>query len=467
MNDDLRNMHEKNISPGFTENNSNIHNGAEPASKEPVVSSERAGKASSFTLKIEDDDPYFYRDLSSEAENGKINKEILKEQERAFYEAENKRNHPEKKQVNVRHSKTVGKKRRHKKTSGCMTKLLVGVAVVVCASILSFFIMSCANDLLGLFKSEEEVIVKIPEGASTQEIAEILKENNLIDQPYFFTMFSKLRKYDGDYQSGTFSLKSKDGYEGMINIMQYVEESAETVRITFTEGKTIEEIGQLLEENDVCGKDVFLAVMKSDDFDYDFADEIPMTESRYYKYEGYVFPDTYDFFIGENVESVAKKFFDNFQVKFTEEYKARAAEIGMTMDEVIRLASIVQKEAGTIEEMNGVASVFANRLKSSTYPSLQSDPTVFYYRDYILPHIADQSESVKEAYNDAYSTYNCVGLPAGAICNPGTDAIEAVLYHDETPYYFFVTDKEGNYYYASTYAEHQANCAKAGVTSSY
>lgn len=116
----------------------------------------------------------------------------------------------------------------------------------------------------------------------------------------------------------------------------------------------------------------------------------------------------------------------------------------MTPDEVLTLASIVQKEAGDLEEMQKVASVFLNRLKpGSPYPMLQSDPTMNY------------------EFLDAYNTYEIQGLPPGPICNPGLDAISAVLYPADTNYYFFVTDKDMNYYYAETFEEHQQNCAIA------
>lgn len=472
------------------------------------VSEARSNKARNFTLKIEDDLPYpnsssnnsFFNtmltnqtlsDKNVDSNGVSIDKETLKDRERAFYEAENRKNHVEEKQFSAKHNKRVSPKKKLKRGSGCMPKIIISIIVVVCSIVLSYFILVCVNDLLGLFKQDDMVIVTIPDSAvvyddrnaetaesgtgdgssesddgyiPTRAIAEILSENGLIDQPEFFILFSKMMNYDGDYQTGTFGLNPKEGYEGMIKALQYREKMAETVNITFPEGMTIEEIGTRLEERGVCDKDVFVEALKNSDYssDFSFVSNIPEKEGRYYKYEGYLFPDTYNFYVDSTVDNAISRFLEGFANHWTDEYQSRAEELGMTMDDVITLASIVQKEAGVSSEMKRVASVFHNRLNSD-YQRLESDPTVFYYQDSIYPYIPADDEATREFYSDHYSTYKCTGLPAGAISNPGTDAIEAVLYPEETDYLYFVTDEEGNYYYAETYSEHLANCERAGI----
>jgi len=147
-------------------------------------------------------------------------------------------------------------------------------------------------------------------------------------------------------------------------------------------------------------------------------------------------------------------------VRFTEEMEARAKELGMTVDEVIILASIVQMEAGDPEEMGRVASVFHNRLNNTevTQGRLESDVTINYVEQYIRPNV-DASEMEEYSFN--YNTYKCTGIPVGAVCNPGLAAINATLYPEQTDYYFFVTDILGNYYYATTLQEHNDNVIKA------
>jgi UPF0755 protein len=204
-----------------------------------------------------------------------------------------------------------------------------------------------------------------------------------------------------------------------------------------------------------------MAAVKSVDFsDYDFVKEINY-DNKYLALEGYIFPDTYDFYLNDNATNVVKKFLDNFDARFTDEMKTRAQELGMTVDEVIILASIVQKEAGDPNEMPKVSSVFNNRLNNTTVTQgrLESDVTIDYVEKNILPNVSDEEQ--KETYRISYNTYKCVGIPAGAVCNPGTAAINAVLNPAETSYYFFVTDVLGNYYYAQTLSEHNDNVIKA------
>lgn len=391
-----------------------------------------------------------------------VDQEAKRAQERAFYEMQNKLNHPEKEPVKVRHHKRVAKKRKIKSKGGCLSKMIIALSIVICATFLSYFCMSCANDLLGLFKQDNPVIVKVPQNASTEDIAKLLSEHQLIDQPVFFQIFSKLRKYDGKYNSGTFELNPKSGYEGMIGEMQRVfEDFAESVRVTFPEGYTLEKMADLLEKKGVCKKELFFSALEEGDFsNYSFVREIGEVEGRFYKLEGYLFPDTYDFFLNETPESVIKKFLDNFDVKFSQELRNTALAQGKTIDQVLTLASLIQKEA-VDPEMGRVSSVFNNRLNNpGVYPKLESDVTIFYAQQVIQVALEKQGRGGEyQFYYDHYSTYRCNGLPAGPICNPGEKAILAALEPEHTPYYFFVTDTKGKnqFFYAETMSEHEKN----------
>ena len=131
------------------------------------------------------------------------------------------------------------------------------------------------------------------------------------------------------------------------------------------------------------------------------------------------------------------------------------------MDEIITLASIIQSEAGDVKEMGKVSSVLHNRIESPDYGKLQCDVTINYVNENILdsPYI----DGDKTRFSEYYNTYKVSGLPVGAICNPGADAINAALNPEKTDYFYFVTDKDWNYYYASTYEEHLKNCKKCGI----
>ncbi len=233
-----------------------------------------------------------------------------------------------------------------------------------------------------------------------------------------------------------------------------------TVRVTFPEGSTVSQIALLLEQNGVCSASEFMSCANDITNIEGYGFEIHNPEERAFVLEGYIFPDTYDFYRNESPQSALKRFLKNTQTKLDEDVYKRCEELGYTVDEILTLASIVQEEAGDPSEMGKVSSVIHNRLNSKKFSRLQCDVATFYLRDYVKPYVE------LERYNaliDLYNTYNCKGLPAGPITNVGMDAINAALYPEDTDYYYFVTDKEGDYLYAETWNEHLDNCDKAGL----
>ena len=237
-----------------------------------------------------------------------------------------------------------------------------------------------------------------------------------------------------------------------------------TVQVTFPEGLTLVQIAEKLEENEVCSASLFIDLTNNTEYiqslPYSFIEGIENKDKRPFILEGYIFPDTYEFYCGESAEKALSRFLDNTEKKLTAEYTQRAKDLGYTIDEIITLASIVQEESYTHDSVKNVASVLHNRLSSPSFPRLQCDVTIHYINDYVTG-----SEYISSAvdFAESYNTYKCDGLPVGAICNPGLAAIEAALYPAETDYYYFVTDKDWNYYYASTYAEHKKNCNAVGL----
>ena len=219
-------------------------------------------------------------------------------------------------------------------------------------------------------------------------------------------------------------------------------------------------VAKILEGGGVCTAEEFLQTAQNNALlaEYGFVIENP--ENRSFVMEGYLFPDTYDFYIGEGAESAAKRFLKNSRSKLNDEIRARCNEIGYTLDEILCIASIIQEEAGDPADMGNVSSVLHNRLSSPSYPKLQCDANSFYLRDSVKPYV---SEERYETLLQLYSTYNCEGLQEGPITNSGIEAVNAALYPEETDYYFFITDSENNYIYAKTYKEHLRNCEEAGL----
>lgn len=233
-----------------------------------------------------------------------------------------------------------------------------------------------------------------------------------------------------------------------------------TVRVTVPEGYTVYQIAKLLEEKEVCPSKDFLAAVNAPPAGNTFATAIKNSKERPFLLEGYVFPDTYDFYVGESSESALGRFINNMESKLTEADYTRAKELGYSMDEILTIASIIQEESGFPAQDAKVSSVLHNRLKSNSFSRLQFNVTFEYLDNSVEPVIAGG----RAKYNSLYNTYVRKGLPAGPISNPGSSAIKAALYPAETDYYYFVTDKDWNYYYAATYAQHIANCKKAGVS---
>ena len=236
-----------------------------------------------------------------------------------------------------------------------------------------------------------------------------------------------------------------------------------TVTVTIPEGFTAVQIAERLEENEVCSAEAFMTEIN--DIEklkgiYRFIDEIS-TESKAFYLEGYIFPDTYEFYKNEGAAAALSRFLKNTESKLTDEYYTRADELGFTMDEIITLASIVQSESGYPDENKLVSSVLHNRIKSPYYGRLQCDVTIAYINTYISDSLYLDGDT--ERFKELYNTYKCKGLPAGAICNPGRDCIVAALYPEETDYYFFVTDKDMNYYYNKTFDAHLAKCRELGL----
>lgn len=233
----------------------------------------------------------------------------------------------------------------------------------------------------------------------------------------------------------------------------------ETVRVTFPEGSTVSEIAKLLETNGVCSAQDFFTAVNNTQRDSKFVKDIKNPEERPFLLEGYIFPDTYDFYVGEGAENALSRFLANTQSKITNEMYARAKELGYTMDEILNIASIIQEESN-IKDAKKVSSVLHNRLKSPAYPLLQCDATIFYLKNSVNPNLPDDK---KDSYNNLYNTYKKKKLPAGPITNPGIYAINAALYPEETKYYFFLTDTDKNYYFAENFAQHKKNCKAAGI----
>ena len=303
----------------------------------------------------------------------------------------------------MRKKKKKKRKKRHSRLPGVLilTTFIFGVSII-----LSLVIIGYGKDMFGIGKADQEQLITIPENATTEEISFILEDYGIIKSPKAFQLFSQLRNSDTAYIAGDHFLKPNMAYETIINHLTNVqeEEEGETVQITFPEGITLLDAANLLEEKNICKADDFLFYFNAGGYGYDFEALLPSeTSLKLYRMEGYLFPDTYFFNENTDVNQVCQKIYSNFNNKMTADRLARIDELGMTLDEVITLASIVQKEAATTDVMIMVASVFWNRLDNpDIFPKLESDPTTNYSKDIVAKHL----DVYDQKFVDAYDTYS-------------------------------------------------------------
>ena len=323
-----------------------------------------------------------------------------------------------------------------------------------------------------------EVTVSIPQGSGVATIANKLKEAGVIRSAYLFRWYVGEKGAAGKLQYGDFVLQtSAISYDAIIaTLSQYAK--AETVRVTIPEGTTAIAIAQKMESAGLCTAEEFLKEANEGDFSaYTFWQYVPEDKdapNRFMKCEGYLFPETYEFLKGDTVHNYVATFYAQFDAQFTKEMYAALKKQDMTLPELVTLASFVQEEAGNSQDSN-VAQVFRNRLaEGSPYPRLQSNTSSYvqsdadnnYLWNWVAPYYGGWDD-IPENILAAYDTYSCTGLPAGPISNPGLAAIKAALEpqpdEEAKNAYFFVTDLKGNYYYAHTLAEHNANCKTAAA----
>lgn len=361
--------------------------------------------------------------------------------------ARNARRDPSQKNARTRADDTKpkrgnGKHGKKKQKSGCLGAF-VWIFVILFISIsLAVGAIFAVSDVFGIGKTGTSE-VNIEMGSSTESIAESLKEAGAIRFPMLFRLYSKIKHTDGTYQYGLYSINNEGGYDGIIDQLQTEGPKADTVSIQIGDGWGIDKIAATMEENGVCTKSDFISAVRNTNFEYSFEKDIP-SEMVYYRLEGYLHPDTYDFYVTENskqgAEMAIRRMLEATNKYFTSENIAKAEKLGRSMHEILTLASIIQLEAGGADyaDMQNVAAVFYNRLEDGM--TLGSSPTTAY------PY-----------GNGRYNTYENAGLPPGPLCSVTENAINAALNPTaDFDYYYFVTDAKGNFHYNKTLDEHNS-----------
>lgn len=233
----------------------------------------------------------------------------------------------------------------------------------------------------------------------------------------------------------------------------------ETVRVTITEGMTLTQIFKKLEANGVCSFDDLMKTAESYDYSYYPLIAVRPSNTRAFKLEGYLFPNTYDFYKNEKPQDAIGRFLRVGEKYITSQDRAKARAMGYSMDQILTVASIIEKEGANPNEVRKIAAVIYNRLEAGM--QMQMDSGIYYIERSVKPYISGDVNR----YNSLYNMYKCKGLPAGPICNPGARTINAALDPADVNYLYFCHDSSAKYYYADTYEEHLENLKKAGIAS--
>ena len=336
------------------------------------------------------------------------------------------------------------------------------VCIFVIGILLALAIIFVGAEYMGIgFGRGNTVTIDIPMGASTRTIAEKLEESGAVKSPFLFRVFSKLKKYDSQYKYGLYTFDNEAGYESIAQMLIKEGAKAETVRVKIPEGATIDDIKRLLAEAGVCDEKDFIYSMNNDEFEYDFIEDIP-TEKLYYKLEGYLYPDTYDFYSYDSEECAylaINAMLSNLDKKLGKDLKDKMSVSKYSFHEIMSLSSVIQLEAGNFDNVNNedrakVASVFYNRIEGINWDGpkfLQSDPTTFY------------------PYGDGkYNTYKTEGIPVGPLCAPSIECIKAAIEPDRScKAVYFVTDKSMKFYYNETLSGHNSTVAELKRTGNW
>lgn len=356
--------------------------------------------------------------------------------------------------------------------------VLLSVLAIGVGAFLAAKLIVAMQDFTGMAKESREYEIEVTEDMSVDQIADTLHENGIIEMPSLFKMYLKIANEEEGFLNGDFTVKSNMSYDIIVTTLKTVKKYTETVMVMIPEGSTAQEIGQLLEDNYVCRAEDFERFYKTKQEKFDFEEGIPDDTNRFYYLEGYLFPDTYEFYVIDDLkenpefdtlsyaEQAANKMYKNFESKITKSMTRRMEELGLTLDETLTLASLIQWEGTNADNMAMISSVFHNRLNDmGTFPLLQSDTTYTYIDECIRPTIPDSAGDLYDDIIAAYDTYQCEGIPVGPICSPGLEAINAALYPTESDYYYFLASSDGAFYYAQTIEEHEQNIIDAELRS--
>lgn len=378
--------------------------------------------------------------------------------------------------------------RSHKRRRSTLSRLAGGMLYVVlvigASAILASVAWNWANDVLALNKDPVSAVITLPDSIFTEElrevekeskdgvvtlaqetvkkadmdyVAELLEANGLIEHKFLFKLFASITGGDTELSAGAYELDTNMDYSALLTNMGRNSATKQTVTVTIPEGYTIDQIFELLEEKGVASVEELRDMAANHDYKFEWLVELDIPLGNYHRLEGFLFPDTYEFYVGHDPLYVINKMLLGFNSKIKPYLDQIHEDEDYDLYDIVTIASLIEKETDGSDQTK-IASVIYNRLENTsagTAGYLQIDATLVYINGGRVPLESDKS------IDSPYNTYLYQGLPAGPIACPGMEALYAALKPDNTKYYYYVLNPEsGSHEFSRTYEEHQKLVSK-------
>ncbi len=319
--------------------------------------------------------------------------------------------------------------------------LIIGIAfLVVCgvAAGLYYEITTFASTPADR-AAPEPVVINVSPGQTLNQTADLLLREKIIKNASKFVLIARFKGYDKRLRAGEYLLSAAMTPLQLLEIM--VKGTVKLYKLTIPEGYNLYQIADLVEASNMGTRENFIR---------EATDAVRVHNSGLEgkTFEGYLFPDTYFFPKEVSIDRIIATMLKRFRSIFTPDWQARARELGLSVHQVVTLASIIEKETGAAFERPIISSVFHNRLKKKM--RLESDPTVIYGIENFDGNLTRKHLKTKTPYN----TYKIRGLPVGPIANPGSDSLQAALYPDNTKYIYFVSRKDSTHQFSTNLKQH-------------
>ena len=329
---------------------------------------------------------------------------------------------------------------------------IFSIAVLLVVATLAIITLPVFMEYTRDDSSDISVNVEIPMGASEQKIASILKENGIINYEISFRIKMYNSPYRGKLNYGVYTLYKEMCLDDILRTLSKPATLAQSIKLTVPEGWSAEKIAAECERKKLCTKEEFLKVLKEEDFNYGFIEDIPENDDVRYKLEGYLFPSTHYFDTDADAYVVIDTLLGEFEKQYDKIKSKKPAN--MTMNEVIIRAALIEREAKLSSERKVISGVIQNRIDKGML--LQIDASVVYAISegmYDVDRFLYKDLEIDSPYN----TYKYPGLPVGAICNPGISSIEAAMKPEKHNYLYYHTDtqkNDGSHIFSETFAQH-------------